>query len=117
MREVRLTIDGEPLAKVRAQITRRGNFTPAKHVADAERIAWDLRIACRHRPFQGAIAIGLIFYRKDNHVIDLDNMVKHVLDAGNEVAWKDDTQIVEIHARKDVDRRKPRTVIAIREAA
>lgn len=113
---MRLTIDREPLAKIRARITARGSFTPEKHAADAESIAWDLRIACRHRPFEGDIAVALIFYRKDRHVIDLDNLVKHVLDAGNKVAWNDDTQIVEIQARKSVDSYRPRTVIAIREA-
>ena len=37
-----------------------------------------------------------------NHVVkpDLDNLVKAVLDALNDLAWHDDAQIIELHVSK-----------------
>jgi Holliday junction resolvase RusA-like endonuclease len=49
---------------------------------------------------------------------DTDNYLKLLLDAGNGIAWKDDAQIIEIHARKLYDwspQAKPRIELTINE--
>lgn len=43
---------------------------------------------------------------------DIDNIVKAVLDALNDVAYRDDTQVVELHVRKRYSE-KPRVEICI----
>jgi Holliday junction resolvase RusA-like endonuclease len=43
---------------------------------------------------------------------DLDNLVKFVLDCGNELLWKDDKFITKIHARK-LYVNEPKTIISI----
>ena len=46
------------------------------------------------------------------HQKDLDNEIKYILDVGNEILWRDDRQIIEIHAHK-VYSSTPRTEIMI----
>ena len=43
---------------------------------------------------------------------DIDNIVKSVLDALNQVAYRDDTQVVELHVRKQYSDR-PRVEVCI----
>ena len=45
---------------------------------------------------------------------DIDNIVKAVLDALNEVAYRDDTQVVELQVRKQ-DSERPRLEICLEE--
>lgn len=114
-RRVDLTVEGEPLAKVRARVTKNGAYTPKRHRVNAEMLAWEIRIACASRPFEGPIAVGMIFYRSNRQRIDVDNMVKQVLDAATGVAWRDDSQVMTIVAHKRFDRERPRTIISIRD--
>lgn len=43
---------------------------------------------------------------------DIDNVVKAVLDALNGVAYRDDTQVIELHVRKSYSE-KPRVEVCI----
>jgi len=64
----------------------------------------------KQKPLDVALKLELMFYfrrpksRKKAlfHVvkIDLDNGIKAVCDAGNGVLWRDDSIIVEVHAKK-----------------
>lgn len=45
--------------------------------------------------------VSITFFRATKHRADLDNMIKSVLDACTAAGlWKDDSQVVEIHAKK-----------------
>jgi crossover junction endodeoxyribonuclease RusA len=59
-----------------------------------------------HHPMQGEISVHLAYHpNKPKRVkgpvrrIDLDNSIKVTIDSLNGIAWLDDAQIVEIHAR------------------
>lgn len=111
-RRVDLEVKGQPKPKARPRVTRHGVYSTSD--ADEEALRWELKIACEHKPFEGPVAVGMIFYRQGNVGVDIDNLVKLVLDAGNTVAWRDDKQVVAITARKR-PATKPRTLIAIKE--
>lgn len=58
---------------------------------------------------EGALCVEMDFYftrpksvKRPYHTVkpDVDNLVKAVLDNGNEILWKDDRQIVQIIASK-----------------
>lgn len=115
MRRVDLIVEGQPYSKARPRVTTRGTYTPKVQKANEEALAWQIRLACEHRPFEAAVEVGLIFYRSNRQRIDIDNLVKQVLDAANGVAWKDDAQVTSIVARKRFDGERPRTVISIRD--
>lgn len=113
MRRVELTIAGNPYSKARPRVTSRGTYTPAAQKANADALAWDIRIACQHRPFTGNVAVDLTFYRRNRQRIDLDNLIKQVLDAANGVAWLDDSQVTAITAKLHYDPADPRTDLVI----
>lgn len=58
------------------------------------------------------VAISFTFYRAQKSG-DLDNRIKVILDAMNNVAYEDDKQIVEIHAKRADDKDNPRIVLEV----
>lgn len=63
-------------------------------------------------PLAGGIVVVLDIYRP-RRTGDLDNVIKISLDSLNGVAWFDDRQIVELHARRYDDKRNPRLEMVI----
>ena len=95
-----MRVECVPVPKGRPRFTRTGHaFTPKKTV-DFEKL-----IAAAWREQQGEtmietpislyVNIGVVNMRKD-----LDNMVKSIADGLNNVAYKDDSQIISLHAWK-----------------
>jgi Holliday junction resolvase RusA-like endonuclease len=64
-------------------------------------------------PIVGPVRVEVSFWRSSKRRCDLDNLVKSVTDALNGLAYVDDQQIVELVARKGMDRAHPRAVVAI----
>lgn len=62
----------------------------------------------------GDVIIRLDFFRPRKSG-DLDNRIKILLDAMQGTAYKDDKQIVEIHARRFDDKANPRVEVRIQE--
>lgn len=131
--DVTFWLDGEPVAKARPRMTRSGHvYTPDKttKAENAIRRAWQEK---RGEMIEGPVAVSIVFMLKmpvnwskakklmaqDQEVLpckkpDVDNLVKTVMDALNELAWNDDKQVVELSARK-VYASNPGTVIRVRE--
>jgi crossover junction endodeoxyribonuclease RusA len=66
----------------------------------------------RGRPLIGDVKVTLDFYRPAKRG-DLDNRIKVTLDALQGIAFADDSQVVEIHARRFEGKANPRVEIAI----
>lgn len=118
--KVFLVIDGKPVGKERPRmnsITKR-TYTPNKTRDYEELIKWLYQSKVKHY-FEGYIKMTLRCYysiaksnskkvkeQKRNNVLrpskkpDIDNVVKIIADSLNEIAYKDDTQIVEVVASK-----------------
>lgn len=114
--ELSFTFDAVPIAKQRPRLGARGHvITPERTRAAEEHLGWRWRLAMRNRePFAGNLCIVCVFYRPDRRVIDGDNMLKLVCDAGNNArAWVDDCQLTTKFVRIELDRERPRTEIAI----
>lgn len=93
---------------------RARTYTPAATRAAEEHLAWVWRTHLRGKTHDGGLAIACVFYRPNRQRIDADNMVKIVLDAGTMArAWYDDSQIVTIVARTELDADNPRTEVAL----
>jgi Holliday junction resolvase RusA-like endonuclease len=107
-----LVIDGEPKSKARPRLGKRGAiYTPSKPFEDA--VAWKIKAAnIPHRA--GSIALGAVFYRPNFQRIDVDNMLKLVLDAGTTASlWDDDSQVTALMGVIEHDAQRPRTILAI----
>lgn len=127
LRLIEFSVPGQPQGKGRARVSTHGGFarayTPEKTAAYENLI----KLSCVDRmkdlqPLKGAIKISITaFYampkafsrKKSKSALlgeirpqtkpDLDNIVKVVCDALNKIAYADDKDIVEVHARKYYD--------------
>ena len=100
---------GDPVAWQRAGRVSDRTFTP-KIVEKAEQ-----RLACRFATILTMrlnVSLHCVFYRATMRSADVDNLVKLVLDAGNDGAlWEDDSQVTTLVTRVTIDREHPRTEI------
>ncbi len=109
-----LTITGEPYSKSRPRFSKKtGHAYPVPEDVEAEtRTGWEIK---RYfpEPWTGNIALGCVFFRSSRHRVDVDNLLKHVADAGNGVAWQDDSQITAKYGIIELDREHPRTLLVV----
>ncbi|HBF7766709.1 TPA: RusA family crossover junction endodeoxyribonuclease [Clostridioides difficile] len=118
--KVNFTIDGEPVGKERPRMNTyaKRTYTPNKTKNYEDYIKYLYQSKVKYY-FKGYIKMTLRCYysiaksnskkvkeQKRNNVLrpskkpDIDNVVKIIADALNEIAYKDDTQIVEVVASK-----------------
>ncbi|AJP12687.1 RusA family crossover junction endodeoxyribonuclease [Clostridioides difficile] len=118
--KVNFTIYGEPVGKERPRfnLATKRTYTPNKTKSYEELIKWLYQSKVKHY-FEGYIKMTLRCYysiaksnskkikeQKRNNVLrpskkpDIDNVIKVVADSLNGIAYKDDTQIVEVVASK-----------------
>lgn len=108
-----IVLDGEPPSKSRPRFARSGKAYKTDEDTQAEaRTGWLLRRSFR-QPLTGNLALGAVFFRPDRRRIDVDNMLKHVCDAGNGIAWADDAQITALYAVAELDAEDPRTLLVV----
>lgn len=134
--EIRFTVYGEPKGKGRPRFsTQTGRaFTPKQTVNYETLVHTEYMVQCKgfRFPDDAMLDMRILAYysvpksgskkekaKKLANVIrptkkpDMDNVVKMVADALNQVAYKDDTQIVDCMVRKFYSE-KPRIVVAIK---
>lgn len=108
-----LVVEGEPRSKARPRFSGNGHaYTPTKQREAELSLAWRFRAAIAE-PMDGNLAVVCLFFRRTHGRVDVDNMLKHVLDAANGICWKDDMQVTAILGVVELDRDNPRTVLAI----
>ena len=115
---IKFTIEGEPVGKGRPRHGKYKTYTPAKTKSVENNIAYFYKVNVGHY-FEGYVRLKLDLYYsiaksdskkkkmmklnnelRPNKKPDIDNVIKLVADALNEVAYKDDTQIIELECRK-----------------
>lgn len=102
---------GEPASKSRPRFTRRGKPYRTREDTDAEKRTARHLGRLFEQPWTGNVAVGAVFFRPNKQRIDVDNMLKHVCDAANGVAWVDDSQVTAIYGIAELDVEKPRTIL------
>jgi Holliday junction resolvase RusA-like endonuclease len=118
------TIPGVPVAKGRAKFARRGNFVTTYTPDKTARYENLVKLAAQDAmgdvpPFETSIELRVMAYmpipaswsmKKQRAAAlgeitpisrpDLDNIVKAIKDGCNTVAWKDDSQVIDLIAKK-----------------
>jgi Holliday junction resolvase RusA-like endonuclease len=123
---ISFTLDIDPVAKGRPRFYKGYTVTPYKtrHFENSVRV-----MVTPYRPKKlllGPIKLEVDFFIKPpargrraypTTRPDTDNLIKSVSDSCNGIFWKDDSQIVEIYARKlyDYVNRTARIVVTIEE--
>ena len=131
---IQFSVEGDPIAQPRPQISTRGGFArayvPAKHPIHAYRQAIQLaaKVAMAGKePLTGPVSLCVTFAfqrpkshskkrrEDDRHVQkpDTTNLVKGLEDALNGIAWLDDSQVCIINATKRWAQDEPWTSIVI----
>lgn len=131
MPEVR--INAVPIAQPRQRVARIAgiarNYTPANapiHTWKAAvQMAWQSEVASA--PLDGPVWVELQFVMPRpkklklgqrvwfNRKPDIDNLIKSALDALNGMAWRDDSQVVHVHAVKQYasSEEQPHAIISV----
>ncbi|KPI33371.1 endodeoxyribonuclease RusA [Actinobacteria bacterium OV450] len=108
-----IVLAGPPPVKARHRVTKEGRTYQSQKDADAEQRTGFMLRRSFPRPWTGNLAIGAVFFRPDRQRVDVDNLIKHVCDAGNGVAWSDDQQITAVYGTVELDADHPRTVLVV----
>lgn len=102
-------VEGSPVPKPRARITRRGNFVPANYTKWRRLIQDEAHVACLAAQDTGnvwrcdaeAYAIRCVFHMPDRRRRDIDNLAGSVLDALTIAnMWPDDHLVDVVIASK-----------------
>lgn len=130
---ISLDLYGDPVPQARARTVRRGgkSITYDPNSKLKEGYKWQIRSQYREEPLTVPVAMDVVFMMpipkatsktKTAAMIngsihhmkkpDVDNMLKLINDVLNNLVFKDDSQVIEIHARK-VYSSKPGTYIRI----
>jgi Holliday junction resolvase RusA-like endonuclease len=120
MNHTRIIIPGKPIAKKRPRFFRRGSFVGTYNPQETEEGRWLLsaRTQLPKEILHGPIALKCLFVfefpksfskkkmAEASHITkpDLDNLVKFIKDCLNGEAWRDDSQVVSLVAKKLYDR-------------
>lgn len=112
---IQLTVPGDPVSKARPRWSGGRFYTPRKTIAYENTVRWHFKKELKDREPDKASTFGVkaVFYRSTRHRIDIDNMLKSILDAANKLVWEDDKQVSEICARLELASPDPRVEIII----
>jgi Holliday junction resolvase RusA-like endonuclease len=113
---VLFTVEGEPMSKARARVTKTGHAYTPKATVDAEQRVKEAFGVTACEGFSKNVGVELAFFQGTRARKDIDNMAKLVLDALNGVAWADDVQVSCLLARRVYVRKdRARTTVRIFE--
>lgn len=107
--EATFTIPGKPKGKGRPRFGNGHTYTPKDTKDYEDLVKWAYASGRKEKWFDGPVIVRIDAYlnpSKSNKEVwctkkpDCDNIAKIICDALNGVAYKDDSQIVDIHIRK-----------------
>lgn len=109
-------VDGEPIAKSRVRVEKTRHYAEGR-TADAELdIAHAIqRGAGPGERFTGNVAVAAVFFRSNRHRVDVDNLLKTVLDGITKsgLVWADDDQVTAVLGVVEYDPTNPRIAVAV----
>jgi len=107
-------IEGDPVPQPRPRVYRNGGVSEDPRATRHKQatIMAARRAKCPRIP--GEVELSVVYYRATARRCDIDNLAKLTQDALTGIAYLDDSQIVALHARKAIDRQRPRTEITVR---
>lgn len=109
---MRFLLLGNPLPKQRPRSSKGRFYSPS--TPEEQRIAAHLEAQMDYKaPSSEDVSITVRFYRANKRRVDLDNLLKLVLDAANGVIWEDDFSVKQIQARMSIDKNHPRTEMEV----
>jgi len=100
---VAVRIEGRPVAKERPRRGKGGRFYTPRSTKEGEAwIAHHLGAAMTGPPATGEVGMRC-YFSVGGRRVDIDNLLKSLLDAANGVVWADDSQCSRILAERSPD--------------
>jgi Holliday junction resolvase RusA-like endonuclease len=113
---VAVTLPWAPVPKKRPRFAGGRTYQdPADRAAEDKTRSW-LALKVRQRWHQNVVVVAA-FCRPDRRSLDVDNLLKHLLDSANRTIFYDDSQVTASGALVEYDKANPRTVVLIGEHA
>ena len=113
MKRISFTIPTEPLSQPRPRLVNGHFLSNDKRTLAYKNLVKSIASEVFNEMLEGEICAKIKFYRATKRRIDLDNLLKPILDSLNGIAYKDDSQVTEIIALKYVDKSNPRAEVTI----
>lgn len=102
---VSFEVPGRPVPKERPRTGQGRTYTPKKTLDHEQAVrdrAWAAMVKGRvSKNLSDDLGIIVTFHLPDRRRVDIDNLLKTVLDGLNGMAFKDDSQIVKVYAGID----------------
>lgn len=108
-------IPGNPKSKKRARAGAHGVYRTTADKEAERHVESYLAVSFPGGPRKGYFAVGCIFFRGDRQRVDVDNLLKLVMDAATNIVWLDDAQVTAQLGVVEYDPDNPRTVVMIGE--
>lgn len=124
---VAFTVDGKPIPKKRARVTKNGNFTPEETTVYQDTIRWHALAAIKRAkrkpgPKDTRVMLAILFEFTGTAPSDIDNVVKSVMDALQPkrrgmapVAYHDDRQVKELRVQTREHCERAATTVGVYE--
>lgn len=107
-------VPGRPVPAVRmTQRSKWKNEAAQRYLEYKQTVGWAAKNKVKN-PTENQVAVTVNFYFNKGLPGDIDNLSKSILDGCNKIAWKDDRQVVELHAYRHKDKDE-RAVVEIAE--
>lgn len=114
---VSVVLPWAPHPKMRPRHMRNGRtYQDPKDRAAEDKTRSYLALKVRQRWHQNVVVVAA-FCRPDRRALDVDNLLKHLLDSANRTLVYDDSQVTAAGAVVEYDKAAPRTVVLIGEHA
>ena len=115
---IKFTVQGVPVPKQSYRAVKGGGYLYPRVVAWEQLVSTFARQAMAGRPpLTGDLVMTIVFVLPDHHRRDLDNLSKAICDSLNGIVFDDDSQIVDLHLTKRVDKQVPGIVVTVETAA
>jgi Holliday junction resolvase RusA-like endonuclease len=108
-------VSGNPVPKQSFRKTKTGGYIDPRVTAWEEAIGYKAKEIYK-TPIRGNVSVTMHFLLATKRVVDLDNLSKAVLDGLKKIAFEDDSQVVDLHLYKTLDKDDPGVTIIITSA-
>ena len=114
--QIMFIVPGQPQPKARARVVNGHGYTPAKTKVYERLIANCAAVEIRRTwPLDARYSVEVLACFSDARRRDLDNVLKSVLDALNNLAYADDSQVDWMRIeRGEVRKTTPRTIVIVK---
>ena len=111
---VEFFVSGTPIPKQSYRAVKGGGYLYPRVVAWEQQVSLFARQAMAGRPpMKGDLAMTVKFVLPDHRRRDLDNLNKAIFDSCNGIVFEDDSQVVDLHLTKKVDKRAPGIYVTV----